>query len=505
MANGHLEDGDLGFSFWAFAAWIVALLCLLLMIILLITRWRRKFPPAPSPPITGASGASGSTGPPPFVVIVTGFTGPTGFSGLSGSTGVPSSVTGPTGPTGLNIRVDQIGNLTDAVVTGIMLMNREFGFGVTVDERSSFTFPTGLFGNKTLHLLEWIPNVQPQWFDFGPWIGPSGLTGYPGPTGLNGVGIGHTGPTGLSPRGATGNTGAQGVPGTVGPFYGSLYGPGVVSNPPPAEDLITITSNTTLTNDLYARNLTVSAGTLFTNGFRIFVQNQFQVQSPGIISNAGSPGANAAVNQVTPNTGGTGGAAGQFIGGGNGGDGTNDGAFHEGGESPNALFLPGQALGTLYAGGDNTTQSPTGGPGGGVVADNFFVRLQQFSSAIRPIHFMPPLLISGGSGGGSGASIQTTITAASGGGGGGVIGLFVGKFLPSSGVIRANGGNGGNGITVFDSPGAGGGGGLIIVRTTTPQSSILPSTFNINGGFGGAGNAGVSSNGKPGQVIFLSP
>lgn len=504
MAFGHVEDGALSSTLWAYATWVVAILCLLLMIILLTTRWRRKFPFNPP---TGATGQTGQTGVGPIVILVTGPTGATGYSGFQGATGLPSNVTGPTGATGLNFRVNQIGNLTDIIVTGIMLLPSQFGFAVIQDLRTSFAVPTGLFGDKSFHLLEWIPSMAPQWFDFGPWVGFTGATGSTGAHGLNGIGIGPTGLTGIGPTGVTGMTGPIGLPGTVGPFFGSLYGPGVVSNPPPAEDLITITSNTTLTQDLYARNLTIQSGTLFTNGYRIFVQNQFRILSPGVIDNSGQNGINGMLASPNPiNTGGRGGGGGQFIAGGNGGDGNATGIPHQGGPSPAAIFLPGQAFNSLYMGGDNTNQSPIGGDGGFVTPDSDETRLQQFSSVVRPITMFPHLLISGGSGGGSGSSNNPTIVAASGGGGGGVIGLFVGTFMPSSGLIRAVGGNGGSGISSVDSPGGGGGGGLIIVRSTTPQSSIVSALFQVNGGFGGLSQiSGLSSNGKPGQVIWLSP
>lgn len=506
MVNGHLEDGDVSYSLWAYAAWIVAILCLLVIIILLIAAWRRKFPFIPVP-VTGASGASGSTGgpQPPLIVIVTGPTGSTGPMGFTGNTGVASLITGPTGVTGLNFRVDQIGNLTDAVVTGIMLLNHPFGFGVAADARSNLTVPSTLFGDKTLHLLEWIPNMPPQWFDFGPWIGRTGTTGPSGYTGINGVGVGPTGPTGAARGlGPTGLTGIQGPAGTVGPFFGSLYGPGDVSNPPPAESTITITSNTTLGGDLYARNLIVSGGTLFTNGFRIFVQNNFQVQAPGRIDNSGQNGQNGQIGSGIL-LGGAGGTGGIFLGGGAGGNGTTDTDFQNGGESLNTILLPGQTPGAFYAGGDNSSQVPVAGSGGLVIADTDIERLQQFSSVMRPLSLFPNLLISGGAGGGSGSSQQPTIIAASGGGGGGVIGLFVGTFQPSSGIISANGGRGGNAATTNDSPGSGGGGGLIIVRTKTPSANIT-AIFQTNGGGGGVSqNSGVSSPGQPGQVIFLSP
>jgi hypothetical protein len=399
--------------------------------------------------------------------------------------------------------------LTDAIVTGIMLLPQQYGFGVSQDLRSDLTYPSTLFGDKTLHLLQWIPNQPPKWFDYGPWIGMTGSSGPTGPPGenFNGVPIGPTGGFGpLGQTGATGITGIQGIPGTVGPFFGSLYGPGVVSNPPPAEDTITITTNTTLTGDFYARNLYITNGILRTNGYRIFVQNNFQVSAPGSIDNSGQNGNNAFIaGGVLTNPGGAGGAGGVFYPGGTGGWGTNDSLTSTGGDSPAALFLPDVPTGR-YAGGDNTSQTPPAGPAGQVFAQDDVTRLEQLNAVMRPIKPVPHFAISGGSGGGSGSSTQVNIVAASGGGGGGVIAIMAGFFLPSSGLITAVGGAGGNGLTTDDSPGGGGGGGLIIIRSTS--TGIATGFLRVDGGQGGidvGGGGGISSNGQPGQVIFLQP
>jgi hypothetical protein len=425
---------------------------------------------------------------------------------------VLTGTTGPTGNTGFLLRTDQIGNLTDAIVTGIMLLNRHYGYGVINDVRSSFVEPPALFGNKSLHLLQWIPEMPPQWFDFGPWVGPTGSTGATGTVGPNAIGTGPTGLTGdTGLTGVTGNTGPQGNAGVVSPFYGSLYGPGVITDPPPAEDLIVINTNTLLTSDLYARNLLVSAGVLQTNGFRIFVQNTFQIMAPGRIDNSGTAGSNALFQQAAVGQpGGPGGTGGQygFLPGGFGGPGFQSGPGYApaGGASNYAIFLPGQATGSLYAGGAYVTGS-TGG-GGQVFPASNQTRLQMLNAVVRPITPYPYFSITAGAGGGGGYTSNQNITAASGGGGGGVIALFVGTFLPSSGFITAVGGLGGSAVSASDAPGGGGGGGVILIRSTTPSTTILnyPISTLVNGGQGGPDINGVrASPGLPGQIIFLSP
>ena len=190
---------------------------------------------------------------------------------------------------------------------------------------------------------------------------------------------------------------------------------------------VTITSNTTLSRDMYYRNLTVNAGaSLDTNNYSIFVSNKLTVA--GKIHADGRGGA------------GGGGGCVECIGGynilaENGSPGT----------SQNITLYLGTALAyTLYTGG--------GGGGGGSTCDSY------------------ALYSYGGSGGR----------------GGGIVKIFASYIvIQSGGVISANGLNGGDAIGYGNSGGGGGGGGgtvFILYRYMVNNGSIT-----ANGGAGGSG------------------
>ena len=135
-------------------------------------------------------------------VAPTGPSGPTGPQGASGPIG-------PTGPQGSGVSV--------------------LGSYATIELLEADT-PTGAVGDAYLvgtNLYIWS-DLNSEWANAGPFVGPTGPTGVTGPavTGPTGP-IGVTGPTGPSggptgPTGATGGVGATGATGATGP---SVTGP----------------------------------------------------------------------------------------------------------------------------------------------------------------------------------------------------------------------------------------------------------------------------------------
>jgi len=135
-------------------------------------------------------------------VAPTGPSGPTGPAGASGPTG-------PTGPQGAGVSV--LGSYAT-----LQLLQADN--------------PTGSIGDAYLvgvNLYIWN-DLNSQWSNAGPFVGPTGPSGPTGPavTGPTGP-IGVTGPTGPSggptgPTGATGGVGATGATGSTGP---SITGP----------------------------------------------------------------------------------------------------------------------------------------------------------------------------------------------------------------------------------------------------------------------------------------
>ena len=298
------------------------------------------FPPCPKCPVfTGGTGC---------FVACTGATGPPGRAGPTGPAGLGSG-TGPTGFQGLSVLPNASGFLSAAVISAIQAGPAPFFYVVSQDLRTNMLSPASLAGDKSLHLIEWDGTT---WYDLGQYTGTPGQTG---PTGANGAAgtSGRTGPTGspgpVGPAGPIGPTGANGPTGAVP--LGSLFGDGQMGN-------VTFSSNAGLTGDVFYANMTIDSGvTLFTNGFRIFVNNV--LTNNGSISNAGQAGGNA-IGSTGPDLGGSGGIQGTVEGGGVGGyafaPGTEPlGGGATGGPSPNAVAGPG-----LFKGGDLSAFVETG-------------------------------------------------------------------------------------------------------------------------------------------------
>ena len=135
-------------------------------------------------------------------VAPTGPLGPTGPQGASGPIG-------PTGPQGSGVSV--LGSYAT-----LQLLQADN--------------PTGAVGDAYLvgvNLYIWN-DLNSEWANAGPFVGPTGPTGVTGPavTGPTGP-IGVTGPTGPSggPTGPTGATGGVGITGPTGPTGSSVTGP----------------------------------------------------------------------------------------------------------------------------------------------------------------------------------------------------------------------------------------------------------------------------------------
>ena len=263
---------------------------------------------------------------------------------------------------------------------------------------------------------------------------------------------------------------------------------------------VTISSNTSLTRDMYYLNLTVNSNvTLTSNGWRIFVYGTLTLN--GRISNDGgsASGTTAGIAPLTNHLG----------GGTNGGSGrTGSGNASNGVSSPTANFLGGRG-GQTFA-----TLSGRNGGNAGVIT-----YLQESDGGQNVMASFPYGLtgrctgngstgLCGGTGGAGGA-LERGITSSgrSGGGGAGAGTVIVAaRTLVGTGSITANGGNGadaaytGNlGSTTAIGGGGGGGGGVVSVFYRFNTSSV---TFSANGGTGGMsfGNVSDGQNGENGLV-----
>jgi hypothetical protein len=199
-----------------------------------------------------SSGSVGATGPTSTVPGPPGSTGPTGSIGVTGATGPASTIPGATGATGL------IGNTGSTGATGIGITGATgltgstgaTGVGITGATGIGITGATGPQGTS-INIKGSVanPSLLPTtgnnvndayivdsngdlyiwtaaliWNNVGQIVGPQGLSGPTGPTGIGitgatgpqgATGIGITGATGIGITGATGPQGATGI-GTTG-------------------------------------------------------------------------------------------------------------------------------------------------------------------------------------------------------------------------------------------------------------------------------------------------
>jgi len=299
----------------------------------------------------------------------------------------------------------------------------------------------------------------------------------------------------------------------------TLFGDGSDGN-------VTISTNTTITADMYYNNLTIDAGvTLDSNNFRIFIKGTLTLN--GTISNDGGDGGdgqNATAPSYPVSIGGVAGIAGNNGSSGTLRTGTAGGAGATGatsrsgnnsaaGTAANGIKSNGSKGGDGgNANGYNTNSGGDAGAGGVITAArNKFDNVISLSNIIDTwsdtvITLSTSAGASGGaSGAGSGTGGSGYRCSTGGGGGGGAAGGFIILIvntivISATGEIHSNGGSGGTagdgivtdgGDSVGGSGGgAGGNGGFIAIayRSLTNNGSIA-----VGGGVGG--NAGASSGG----------
>jgi hypothetical protein len=314
------------------------------------------------------------------------------------------------------------------------------------------------------------------------------IKGRPGKTGKHGMAgsAGATGPQGLEapqgvqgPKGETGaqgvpgpkgDTGAQGMPGPKGdtgaqgpPGVGidALFGDGSDGN-------VEISSDTTLTRDMYYNSLTIDAGvTLNPGGYRIFVAGTLTLDNGATIARNGNDTPPASV------AGGPGLDPGTLGGGGYGGDPNVPGQAET--NSLGGSGCGGHACGDFNGG--SATPPPAGTGGAGV-----------FRQALAAIsgRSLDGQIVNGGGGGGGAAG-----DFGGGGGGGGVV-VVAAQTVTVNGnaQVEANGGQG------SPNAGGGGGGGVVVVVSDTAQPAAI--TLSAQGG------TAPNADGSPGFTDWLN-
>ena len=227
---------------------------------------------------------------------------------------------------------------------------------------------------------------------------------------------------------------------------------------------VVISSNTTLTSDVYCNNFTINSGVvLTTNGYNIYCEGTF-------------------TNNGTINTG-------YYSGGGSGGPGTSQpnsygGSGGGGGGNGYSAFSGYNGGNTLVPGGAGG--SANGGPGGAGSTPSAPTLSNSLIQSWYKNGFQNYL--SGAGGGGGVYSIP---------GGSGGAGIYIQANKIIAGTINANGQNGSSGTNSnlnYNSGGGGGGGGVILLAYG--NGGYTAGTYNVSGGAGGNGNGG--GNGGPG-------
>lgn len=257
---------------------------------------------------------------------------------------------------------------------------------------------------------------------------------------------------------------------TLGVSGASGYGDG-------SDGSVTISSNTTLTRNMFYENLTVNSGVVLeTAGFGIWVRTLLTLN--GEISNSASGSSGALPSTLVDRMG---------VGGSNGGTGS-------GGGGAAGSALPGGA--TRYGGAGGAGGAGAGGAGGAAGSSTAAADgLLRFGVWAPNTSIMNGgTRIGGGTGGGSGGPASSA--AGGNGGGGGGISAVKARRVEGTGAIRANGAAGANGTNPNTGGGGGGGGGASLLETGSTSHSI---TIEANGGAGGTGN-GTGSNGTAGST-----
>jgi hypothetical protein len=294
---------------------------------------------------------------------------------------------------------------------------------------------------------------------------------------------------------------------------------------------------TTLSRDMFYRNLTISAGGILNPaGYKVFVSGTCLINATGKIDRTGAAG--GAGGNSSGGSPGAGGAAGAATGAGTlgadaaagaGGQGAinslSPGSNGGGGTTVNPSYATGITAANGGLGGSGTTASGSIGTGGTVTQGALYNVVRTIGSVLSwlmfpaatvsstpPTQLFPTTGQYGGSpsaGGGAGGGGTTMACGGGGGGGGGTGGkIFLAtRILNNLGSIVSKGGaagNGGLGYTAGGSSGGGGGGGggtggviILIYNTLTAIGTV-----DLSGGAFGTGGTGYDggTNGSSGIV-----
>lgn len=266
-------------------------------------------------------------------------------------------------------------------------------------------------------------------------------------------------------------------------------------------DVSVSSGTTTLTRDMYYRNLTLSGtGAISTVGWRVFVAEKLDLSAApaGAIKANGTAGGTS--SSATGGSGVSGASIGTIAGG------TGSGTGGAGGAGTTGSNATGGAGGT--GGGNNGGLGGAGSAG----ANNGFAGGTGSSAAAtngRIVRKYQDILmgsnafLGGGTGGGAGGGGGGSSTGGGGGGGGqggGVVFISANQInrggSTATSAIQALGGTGGTGSSASSGgggAGAGGGGGWLYICYGMLQGTTATNALDASSGAGGVGGNGTSA------------
>lgn len=259
---------------------------------------------------------------------------------------------------------------------------------------------------------------------------------------------------------------------------------------------VTISTNTTMTNDIICKVLTIDTTiTLTTAGYGIWCE---KLVLNGIIANNGSDGSDGS---ASPGIGGIGAPAATFGGGMPGGSADTNVAqptaatTYYGGTFASTFIGYGGGAGSIASGGLGTQ---------GTSNQNNSYYIWKRNPNSNTLRDAIGRYIWAGSGGGAGSGDGTNY-GGSGGSGAGVI-FISAKTIVGTGVINAIGGNGGNATIGNCGGGASGSGGIIIIHTLmNPADFTISADVSAGTPGTGFGTGGTGSNSVAGLIRVFSP
>lgn len=248
---------------------------------------------------------------------------------------------------------------------------------------------------------------------------------------------------------------------------------------------VTISSNTTLSREMFYENLTINSGiNLSTNSFRICVRGK--LNNFGTIRNNGSDGSGTSGGTDTTNPS-------TYLFGTNQNGGAGSTGNSAGSAPTTTIITPVPGPDCRGGAGGGTSTTPYSGGASGSTSGTFPSSARIYGPASLFVSYYSNGTYNIGTSGGGG-SAEVSSTGGGGGSRGGLVLIYT-DILNNFGSIEAKGGTGAAGSGINAGGGGGGGGGIIIIISRLIMDA---GTITAAGGSGGS-KVGTGSNGTAGS------